>query len=92
MGWSDVGEWISLKEALEKNHEDVVTKGNVYTLNTKDSIIYNYEDDKFIATIGLDGFVIVNTPDVIAIFPKEDNTKLKELLKLLEDTPNKKYL
>lgn len=92
MGWSDVGEWIALKEALEKNKDDVVTKGNVYPYQTKDSIIYNYEEGKMIATIGINGFVVVNTPDVIAIFPKEDNTKLKELLKKFEGTEYEKYL
>jgi len=92
MGWSDVGEWIALKEALEKNKDDVVTKGNVYPYQTKDSIIYNYEEGKMIATIGINGFVVVNTPDVIAIFPKEDNTKLKELLKNFEGTEYEKYL
>ena len=29
IGWSDVGAWEALKEALEKNHDDNVTKGPV---------------------------------------------------------------
>jgi hypothetical protein len=35
---------------------------------------------------------VVNTKDVVAIFPKENNTKLKELLKGFEGTEKEQYL
>jgi mannose-1-phosphate guanylyltransferase len=92
MGWSDVGEWIALKEALSEHPEDNVIKGNVMDMDSKDSIIHNYEDGKLLATIGLDGFVVVNTKDVVAIFKKEDNAKLKEYLKKFEGTKLEQYL
>lgn len=91
-GWSDIGEWISLKEALQENDQANVVKGNTVDLNSKDTLVYNYEEGKLVATIGLDGFVVVNTPDVVAIFPKEGNTKLKELLKGFEGKDLEKYL
>lgn len=85
MGWSDVGEWIALKEALQTDNESIVTKGNVKDLDSKDSIIYNLEDSKLISTIGLEGMVVVNTKDVIAIFSKDDNNRLKEYLGDLDE-------
>lgn len=92
MGWSDVGEWIALKEALEDSPESNVTKGNVIDLDSKDSIVFNLEEDKTVATIGLEGMVVVNTGDVLAIFHKEDNKRLKEFLKKLEDEGKTEYL
>jgi mannose-1-phosphate guanylyltransferase len=92
MGWADVGEWIALKEALEESKLSNVTKGNVYDMGSKDSLMYNLEDGKLLVTIGLNGFIVVNTPDVVAIFRKEDNTKLKELLKGFEEGEFEKYL
>jgi mannose-1-phosphate guanylyltransferase len=83
-GWSDIGEWMSLKEALEDHEQDLITKGLVKDMGSKDSLIYNYEDGKLVATIGLEGFIVVNTKDVVAIFPKKDNPRLKEFLKGLE--------
>lgn len=92
-GWSDIGEWISLKEALQDSNEANVVKGNVADLDSQDTLIHNYEDSKLIATIGLEGYVVVNTPDVVAIFPKSNNMKLKELLKKFEEDENlKKYI
>jgi mannose-1-phosphate guanylyltransferase len=92
MGWSDIGEWIALKEALEDSEEANVTKGNVVDLGSKDSIIYNLEESKMISTIGLDGMVVVNTKDVLAIFHKEDNKRLKEFLENLEKNGKEDYL
>lgn len=92
-GWSDIGEWISLKEALQESNEANVIKGNIIDLGSKDTLIHNYEESKLVATIGLEGYVVVNTPDVVAIFPKSNNMKLKELLKQFEDNPElAKYL
>ncbi len=92
MGWSDVGEWIALKEALEESPEDNVTQGNHFDFGSKDTLIYNLEEKKLVATINLNGMVVVNTPDVVAIFHKDDNGELKRVLKLLEEKGFTKYL
>jgi mannose-1-phosphate guanylyltransferase len=90
--WADAGEWISIKEAFAKSPEANVIKGNVVDMDSKDCIIHNYEDDKLVSTIGLEGFVVVNTKDVVAIFKKNDNVRLKEYLKKFEGTELEKYL
>jgi len=92
MGWYDVGEWISLKETLEKDTDDTVTHGNVVDVDSKDSLIYNYDDQKLVATINLKEMIVVNTPDVVAIFHKDDNDKIKQFLNKLENPEHEKYL
>lgn len=92
MGWSDVGEWIAFKEALETSQEENVKVGNSFDLDSHDTLIYNTEPNKLIATIGLDGMVVVNTKDVVAIFHKHDNTRLKEFIKKLEEHGLENYL
>lgn len=92
MGWNDVGEWTMLKEALETSSDSNVTLGNVIDMNSKNSIIYNYEDKKLISTINLKDMVVVNTPDAIAIFHRNDNGALKDYLKLLEERGYTNYL
>lgn len=92
MGWSDVGEWIAIKEALENSKQENVVFGNVNTMETEDCLVYNYEQDKLVATIGLKGMVVVNTKDVVAIFSQTDNTKLKKFLTKLEEEGHTQYL
>ncbi len=92
MGWSDVGEWIAFKEAFESSNNSNVSIGNSFDYESHDTLIYNQENEKLIATIGLKGFVVVNTKDVLAIFHKDDNTKIKEFLNKLEENDLSKYL
>jgi mannose-1-phosphate guanylyltransferase len=92
IGWSDVGEWIAFKEALEDSNDSNVTKGSTYDYMSKDTLVYNTEEGKLITTIGLDGMIVVNTPDIIAVFHKDDNTKIKEFLKKFEEDGFGEYL
>lgn len=92
IGWSDVGEWIAFKETLEDSHESNVTFGNSYDMDSLDTLVFNTENDKLVATIGLNGMIVVNTKDVIAVFHKNDNTKLKEFIKRMEEEGLEKFL
>lgn len=80
MGWSDPGTLYALKEALEKSKDDNVTKGNVIALNTKDSLLYNFEEKKLLATVGLEGFVVINMDDALIIVPKEEVVNVTRLV------------
>lgn len=92
IGWSDVGEWIALKEALVAEELDNLLEGNVFDLESKDTLVYNYQEGKLVATLGLEGVVVVNTSDVVMVFRKEDNAKLKQFLTELEAQTGDKYL
>lgn len=92
MGWSDPGTLYALKEALEKNKQANVTQGEVVTLNSSDSLIYNLEKNKLVTTVGLNGMVIVNTPDALVVVPKEEVVNITKLVKKLKEEGKDKYL
>lgn len=85
MGWSDIGAWEALKEALSKNKEENVTKGKVLLEDVKDSIVYNYTD-KLVVGIDLENMIVVNTDDVVLICPKDSVPKIKKLVESLKGT------
>lgn len=82
-GWSDPGTLYALKEAIDASEEANVEKGLVKTLNSKDSLLYNYEDGKLLAAVGLDGMIVVNTDDAILVVHKDDIRLVKELVNQL---------
>lgn len=90
IGWSDIGAWEALKEALEAYPYENVIRGNVYLEHVRDSLIYNYEDKKLIVGIDLDKNIIVNTKDVILIAKKDSVSKIKKLVESFEGTKNEK--
>ena len=51
LGWSDPGTLYALKEAIDPKKDRNVTKGLVVDEQSRDSLIYNYADDK-LETLG----------------------------------------
>ncbi len=86
IGWSDIGAWEALKEALQTKPEDNVTQGNVMLKESTDNLVYNHEDKKLVVGIDLKNFLVVNTKDVLLITKKESVPKIKKLVESFEGT------
>jgi mannose-1-phosphate guanylyltransferase len=79
-GWSDPGTLYALKESINPSPEANVTRGLVRALQSKDCLLYNYEEGKLLAVAGLDGMIVVNTHDAVLIVHKDDIRLVKELV------------
>ena len=90
IGWSDVGAWEALKEALENHPYENVIRGKTFLEHVRDSLIYNYEDNKLVVGIDLDENIIVNTRDVILITKKSSVSKIKSLVENFQGTEHEK--
>ncbi len=88
-GWSDIGAWEALKEALASSEEENVTKGNVELIDTKDSLVFNY-NEQLVVGIDLEGMLVINTGDVLLVCPKNSVPKIKKYVEGLAGTPNEK--
>ncbi len=91
-GWSDPGTLYALKEFFQKSKEDNVTFGNTYLFETKDSLIYNKVDSQIATVMGLDGFVVVNTPDALLVCPKEQVVNISKMLEGWIGSERERYL
>ncbi len=92
MGWSDPGTLYALKEALEESSVGNVLKGKVATLETSDSLVYNLEPGKLVATVGLKGMVVVNTKDALIVAHKDNVVQITKLVKKMKEEGLGKYL
>lgn len=86
IGWSDVGTWDALKEAVAKAASDNVTRGNVMLEGSEDSLVFNYENQQLLVGIDLSEMVVINTSDVILICPKKSVPKIKQFVESLSGT------
>jgi mannose-1-phosphate guanylyltransferase len=87
LGWSDVGAWEALKEALQQSPEQNVIQGKVLVTDCQDSLIYNYTD-QLVAAIDLNGFIVINTNDVTFVCHKNSVPKIKKLVERLANSEN----
>jgi mannose-1-phosphate guanylyltransferase len=85
IGWSDIGAWEALKEALSDKVEANVTKGKIMLTNCTDSILHN-ETKQLIVGIDLQGLVVVSMDDVVLICPKDSVPKIKQFVQSLGGT------
>lgn len=85
LGWSDVGTWDALKEALEENKEQNITIGDVILENTSDTLMFNYSK-KLCLGIDLKETIVINTDDVLLICSKNSVPKIKKLVEKLKNT------
>ena len=92
IGWSDVGSWEALKEALQLKNEENVTSGKVYLENVQDSLIYNYDENKMIVGVDLSEFIIINTWDAILITKKNSMGKVKKIIENFPGTENENLI
>jgi mannose-1-phosphate guanylyltransferase len=91
MGWSDPGTLYALKEAINPDPNANVTKGLVIDTASKDSLVYNYESEKLVVAVGLDGMIVVNTEDAILVVPKDSVPLVKKVIDDLQGTDLEPY-
>ncbi|HVZ67352.1 MAG TPA: sugar phosphate nucleotidyltransferase [Patescibacteria group bacterium] len=85
LGWSDVGAWEALKEALQIESAENVVRGKVLLTDSKDNLVFNYTD-QLAAGIDLNGMIVINTDDVLLICNKDSAPKIKKLVESLAGT------
>jgi mannose-1-phosphate guanylyltransferase/mannose-6-phosphate isomerase len=82
VGWSDVGSWSSLFDALPADEEGNVLQGDVMVHDTHDC--YVHSTSRLVAAVGMEDHVIVETKDAVLVAPKDRVQDVRELVNLLK--------
>lgn len=85
LGWSDIGAWEALKEALQVETSENVDKGKVLLADSTDNLVFNYTDQLAVG-IDLNGMIVINTDDVLLVCSKDSVPKIKKLVESLSGT------
>ncbi len=76
-GWSDLGNWSSLHDKLEKDENNNANVGNVSFYECKDCIVH-IEDAKKIVIQGLEGYIISEKNGQLLICKRSEEQRIKE--------------
>ncbi|CAN7372843.1 MULTISPECIES: mannose-1-phosphate guanylyltransferase/mannose-6-phosphate isomerase [unclassified Pseudomonas] len=88
-GWSDIGSWSALADAFAKDADGNVLKGDVFAENTSNT--YVHANSRLIATIGVEGLVIVETNDAILVARKDQVQDVKKVVERLKQADRHEY-
>jgi mannose-1-phosphate guanylyltransferase len=90
IGWSDVGNWSSMREILPTDRDGNVVVGDHVGIDTHNTIVFGGR--RLIATIGLEDVIIVDTDDALLICPVEREQDVRELVRRLQEMGRKEVL
>ncbi len=77
-GWSDVGSWDEIYRLSEKNEDQNVLRGRVFTIDTHDSYVVS-ELEMPVAVIGMSGVIVVQTEEGILVCPRNRDQDVREM-------------
>lgn len=83
IGWSDVGSWASLFDVLPADENGNRVVGRHMGIDTHDTLVMGSE--RLIATIGLEGLIIIDTEDALLVCTREREQDVRAMVKLLEE-------
>ena len=90
VGWSDIGSWAAVYELLAKLPGENIKSGSGYVLDANGNFLWS--PSKFVAAIGVNDLVVVETPDALLICPRERAQDVGKVVKWLEENRRKDLL
>ncbi len=93
IGWDDVGNWATLSGLVEGDEAGNVVRGDCrpLLLETTDTYVYA-SAGRLVATVGLEGFVVIDTPDALLVCPKDQAQDVRDVVERLKADGLKEYL
>ena len=79
-GWSDLGTWRSLGDHVSIDSLNNSLSKNVLLYDSKNNFI-KIPESKLCVIQGLDGYIVVDTPDALLICKKDEEQKIKQFVK-----------
>jgi mannose-1-phosphate guanylyltransferase len=93
IGWDDVGNWATLSGLVKGDPQGNVVYGDGDRLLLETANTYLYTSaGRLVAAVGLEGFVVVDTPDALLICPKDRTQEVREVVERLKADGLGKYL
>ena len=90
IGWSDVGSWSALAEIKPGDKDGNILHGDVYTDGVTDTLIRS--GSRFVAAIGVDNLIVVETKDAVLIVAKDQVQRVKQVVDHLKQEQRGEHL
>jgi len=80
-GWSDVGSWAAVHRMAPKDEHGIAGTGRWIGLGAKNCLVH--APDRLVALLGIEGAVIVDTPDALLVGDLQRSQEVRELVDAL---------
>ena len=78
--WNDLGTWGALHDKLDKDScENAMVRAKTHLIQAENNMIYT-ASEKLVVIDGIRDYIVVDTKDVLLLFPKKKEQEIKSLL------------
>lgn len=82
--WDDLGNWTAVPRLKGEDQDGNCIDGDHLGIGTKNSVVRS-SDGHLIVTVGLEDCIVVHTGDATLVAKKEDEAKIKDVVKQLQE-------
>ncbi len=90
-GWTDIGSWKAVAEISAKDEHGNVIKSPHVSIDTKNCLVMGAED-KFVATIGVEDLIVIDTDDALLVCHRERSQDVKRIVDAIKERNLEKLL
>lgn len=89
-GWSDIGNWSTVKEVLGVSGDHMATGHHVH-VDSQNNYVYN-ATDKAVSLVGMNDTIVVVTDKAILVADEKQSHKVKQAVERIEQEGKDQYL
>jgi len=89
--WDDVGSWQAMSRLLKPDSNGNAVEGPFLGIDSK-NLIVRTDSDHLVVTIGMQEVIIVHTKDATLVAPKQEEERVREVVKQLQELGLREYL
>lgn len=80
--WSDIGSWAAIMDAVGRDADGNVVRGDVYTHRMRNSMVFGLH--RLVAAVGLEDVIVVETPDAVLAASRESAEEVRAIVERLK--------
>ncbi len=93
LGWNDVGSWDSLFEVLDRDENGNIRLASEWVaFDTYRTLVLCEDDQRLIATIGVENLIIVDSGNVLLVCHKDKAQSVRKIVQNLKQSGKENYL
>lgn len=82
--WLDVGSWPQYGDALSRTPEGNAISARTVLLDAHENVVASSDAEHLIALVGVEGLVVVHTPEATLVMPAAEAQRVKDLHALVK--------
>lgn len=91
IGWSDVGSWDAVYEALPKDAQGNVLTESTVVVDAANNLVMS-QGSRVIATVGVENLCIVDTPDALLVAHRDHCQKVKQAVDVVQKRGGEEHI